>query len=443
MLKPDAVLAFVLIDIVIILVMARLVGGLFVRIGQPRVVGEIVAGILLGPTLLGPKLFAWTEPWGALDCTTSIQAAPPGTKPSITACVFPTQARGVLGLLGQIALVFFMFLVGLELDFDRLKGRATGIALVAFGAVAVPVGLGFVIGPLLYDEKWVFRGPDGLASKSSFTLFVAAMLSVTAFPVMARILQEKRLTQTLMGSIAVAAAAVVTVLMFLVVAVASGVARDQSSTDIALKFVYAGLFIAVMFLVVRPLLARLGAAYESRGDLSSEMFAIVVVVLFASAFVANRIGINVIVGGFVAGAVLPARVALFRDLSARLAEVTGVVLLPIFLAFSGLNTDFTQLGVSFVGGILIFLAAGIIGKWLGSAVFARIGGLNWTEGNAIGVLMNCRGLLVLVVALIGFEQQIISAPMQVAGVVMALITTMMTAPLFDRFYEKLPQDEAR
>jgi Kef-type K+ transport system membrane component KefB len=167
------------------------------------------------------------------------------------------------------------------------------------------------------------------------------------------------------------------------------------------------------------------------------------VVLFASAFVANRIGINVIVGGFVAGAILPARVALFRDLSARLAEVTGVVLLPIFLAFSGLNTDFTQLGASFVVGIVVFVAAGIVGKWLGSAVFARLGGLTWTEGNAIGVLMNCRGLLVLVVALIGFEQQIISAPMQVAGVVMALITTMMTGPLFDRFYEKLPQEEAR
>jgi len=443
MLKPDAVLGFVLLDIAIILVMARLVGGLFVRLGQPRVVGEIVAGVLLGPTLLGPKLFTWANSPSYLDCDTSlaVNVAPPATAPveSITTCVFPPQARGVLGLLGQIALVFFMFLVGLELDFNLLKGKAKGIALVAFGAVALPIALGFVVGPILYDEKWVAAGADGtLASKSSFTLFVAAMLSVTAFPVMARILQEKRLTQSQMGAIAIAAAAIVTVLMFLAVAVARGVAKDESTGNIALKFVLAAAFIAVMFVVVRPLLLRLGSAYERGGLLTSEMFAIIVVVLFASAYVAHKIGINVIVGGFVAGAVLPARVALFRDLSARLSEITGVVLLPIFLAFSGLNTDFTKLGAAFIVGVVIFVVAGIIGKWVGSAVAARAGGLTWTEGNTIGVLMNCRGLLVLVVALIGFEQGIISAPMQVAGVVMALVTTMMTGPLFDLFYRKLP-----
>ncbi len=154
---------------------------------------------------------------------------------------------------------------------------------------------------------------------------------------------------------------------------------------------------------------------------------------FASAYAANQIGINVIVGAFLAGAVLPARQGLFREMSRRLADVTAVILLPIFLAFSGLNTDFTKLRASHIPAILLFLLAGIVGKWAGSAVFAKMGGLSWAEGNVLGVLMNCRGLLVLVVALIALNQGVITPPMQVAGVVMALVTTMMTGPLVDRF----------
>jgi Kef-type K+ transport system membrane component KefB len=440
-LTADAVLAFVLLDLVIILAAARLVGGLFRRVGQPRVVGEIVAGVLLGPTLLGPKLFTWTSSWQYLQCDASLSApsTPPAAAESVTWCLFPQQARGVLGILGQLALVFFMFLVGLELDFGLLRGRGRAIGLVSVGAVAVPVGLAFLVGPLLYDAKWV-GAPDGtLASQSSFTLFLAAMLAVTAFPVMARILQEKGLTQSAMGSVGVAAAAVVTVLMFLAVAVAAGVASHQGPSSLALKFVVTAIYLAVLFLVVRPALVPLGRRYEERG-LSADVFALILVVLLASAYAAHKIGVNVIVGGFLAGAILPARVALFRDMAARLADFTAIFLLPVFLAFSGLNTDFTTLGVSFVAGIALFLVAGVVGKWLGSAVFARAGGLSWAEGNVIGILMNCRGLLVLVVALIGFQLGIISPQMQVGGVVMALVTTAMTGPLFDAFAARMPRE---
>ncbi|MGH9181709.1 MAG: cation:proton antiporter, partial [Acidimicrobiales bacterium] len=257
------------------------------------------------------------------------------------------------------------------------------------------------------------------------------------FPVMARILQEKGLTQSPMGAVGVAAAAVVTVLMFLAVAVAAGVASEQGPSSLATKFVVAGVYIAILFLVVKRLLAPLGRAYEARGTLTPTIFAVIMIVLFASAYTAHKIGINVIVGGFLAGSILPARQALFRDMAGRLADFTAIILLPIFLAFSGLNTDFTTLGVSFMGGIAIFLLAGIVGKWLGGAVFARLGGLSWAEGNVLGILMNCRGLLVLVVGLIGFSQGVISGPMQVGGVVMALVTTMMTGPLFDAFMPRV------
>jgi len=446
-LTPDQVLGMVLLDITIILIVARLMGKLANKVGQPAVVGEILAGIILGPSVLGATIFTWTNSWSFLHCEAALSAQIPGTPippegtppalESISSCFFPPQSQGVLGNLGQIALVFFMFLVGLELDFDLLKGKAKSIVMVSIGAIVVPIALAFVVGPILFNADYFAAGG---ASKSSFTLFVAAMLAVTAFPVMARILQEKKLTSSLMGATGVAAAAIVTVLMFLTVAVASGVATDQGASSLAVKFLEAGLFIAVLFFVVRPALVPLGRKYEEAGNLTAGLFAMVVVLLFASAYVAHQIGINVIVGGFLAGAILPARASLFRDIAARLSDITAIVLLPIFLAFSGLKTDFTKLSVDHIPAIALFLAAGIIGKWGGSAVFAKLGGLSWAEGNVLGVLMNCRGLLVLVVGLIALNQGVITPPMQVAGVLMALVTTMMTGPLVDRFLPTVAAD---
>lgn len=446
-LTPEQVLGFVLLDIAIILLVARLMGRLANKVGQPTVVGEIIAGIMLGPSLLGATIFTWTNSWSFLNCEQALSAQIPGTAippegtppavESITACLFPAQARGVLGIIGQIALVFFMFLVGLELNWKLLAGKAKSISLVAFGAIAVPIGFAFAIGPILYIKAFVpMFDTDAAPSQTSFTLFIAGMLAVTAFPVMARILQEKNLTATAMGSTGVAAAAVVTVLMFLTVAVAAGVATDQGPSKLAVKFLVAGVYIAVLFLVARPLLKPLGAAYERAGALTPLTFGIIMVFTFASAYAAHQIGINVIVGAFLAGAVLPAREGLFKDMARRLSDVTAIILLPIFLAFSGLNTDFTKLSVDYIPYILLFLFAGIVGKWAGSAVFAKMGGLSWAEGNVLGILMNCRGLLVLVVALIALNQGVITPPMQVAGVVMALVTTMMTGPLVDRFLPK-------
>lgn len=434
-LPPDLVLAFVLLDLGIILVAARLVGALALKLGQPRVVGEIVAGVLLGPTLLGATMFVWAKPWKFVHCGVSLNAISEALRPppNISSCLFPQQARGVLSVLGQIALMLFMFLVGLELDYGLLKGKVRGIATVAVGVVAVPIALGFAIGPALYNKTFVANFSDTALrpSQTTFTLFVAAMLSVTAFPVLARILQEKGLTQSPMGAVGVAAAAIVTVLMFLTLAVAAGVNRGQSGSDHAVTFALTGVFIAVLFLAVRPMLVPLGRTFSGTGELSSTLFAAIVVLLVACSYVADRLGLTVIVGGFLAGAVLPARKELFRALSSRLSDLTAIVLLPVFLAFSGLNTDFTKLGVAAVGGLALFVAMGIAGKWLGGAASARLGGLSWAEGNVIGVLMNCRGLLVLVVALIAFQGGVISPAMQVGGVLMALITTAMTGPLFD------------
>lgn len=435
-LTSDLVVAFVILDLAIILTTARLVGSLFTRLRQPRVVGEIVAGVLLGPTLLGPTIFNWGNPPKFLHCSEALGAS---GVPSITTCLFPPQARSALGLLGQLALTLFMFLVGLELDYRFTKGKGRGITTVSLGVVAVPLVFGFLIGPALYNSKFVGQfGTADQPSQLAFSIMLGAMLAVTAFPVMARILQEKRLTQTPMGSVGVASAAVTSVLMFLVVATATKVAKGGGASAVLETYVLAALYLAVMWFVVRRALVPMGRKFEETGTLGGTMFASVIVLVLVSAYVAQRLGLTVIVGAFMVGAILPARKGLFREFASRLADLTAIVLLPVFLAFSGLQTDFTKLGSSFVVGLTLFVLAGIAGKWVGGAVAARLGGLSWAEGNVIGILMNCRGLLVLVVALIAFTEGVISAQLQVAAVLMALITTMMTGPLFDRFIGRVP-----
>jgi Kef-type K+ transport system membrane component KefB len=437
---PDAeVLLFVLFDLVVILLVARAVGLLAARLRQPVVVGEIIAGILLGPTLLGPTVFGWHHPWALLHCPAALAVAATPTKPSITACLFPPQARSFLNVFGQLALILYMFLVGVELDFGLLRGRGRGIAAVSAGAVLAPLGLAFAIGPVLYDRTFVVGFDTGSAvSRTGFILFIAAMLAVTAFPVMASILQEKGLSTSVMGSVGIASAAVVTVAMFLILAVASDVAGHRGAGTIGATFGETAGLVAGMLLVVRPALRPIGRRIEADGRLTAPTFSVLLAVAVGCGWVAQLIGVNVIVGGFLAGAVMPARAMLFREVSLRLSDVTRVLLLPVFLAFSGLNTDFTKLGLSALPGILLLLGAAIVGKWGGSAVSARLAGLSWAEGNALGVLMNCRGLLVLVVALIAFNSHAVTAPLQVGGVLMALVTTVMTAPLFDAARSRLP-----
>lgn len=440
-LASDLVLAFVLLDIVIILAAAQAFGALARRLHQPTVVGHIVAGVLLGPTLLGPTLFTWGQSWASLHCDAALSVT--GASPSVGNCLFPPQARSVLGVIGQIALILYMFLVGVELDHRMLKGRGRSVVTLAVGALVIPLMLGFVVGPLLSGSNFVAAfGTADQPPALAFNLMVGAMLSVTAFPVMAHILQEKGLSRSRMGSIGIAAAAVLSVLMFLAVAAAGGVARDESAAAIGPRFIAAGIFVIVLVAVVRPALAPLGRAVEARGSLPSATFTIVFVLLFSSAYVADRIGINVIPGAFLVGAILPARVVMLREMRAHLHELTISVLLPIFLAFSGLNTDFTTLGLSSMGGIALFIAAGIVGKWAGGAMSARLGGLTWAEGSLLGVLMNCRGLLVLVVALVAVDAGVISGTLQVGAVLMALITTMMTGPLFDALVPRIIGDDA-
>ncbi len=472
MLSGSQVIGFVLFDLMIILMAARLFGAAAKRVGQPSVVGEIIAGVVLGPSVLGVTLLQLSPDlgfsFGGIDFPLLCEASLAGTTtlPSITSCLFPPQAQSILNGVGQLALLLFMFLVGLELDLEQLKGKGRQIGIVAGGAVAIPMLLGLLIAPLLYNETFV--ADITTVSSLGFGLFIGAFISITALPVMVRILQEKGKATTPLGIVGIAAAAVVTVLMFVMVAIAAGVSTGAPTSGLIGKVLLSLVYLAVMVLVAPRVMDRmLGQPYLNRAQaigmasarqtfsgmaadapsgaghaLTHAMFAWTLVLVFASGWIAHILGINVIVGGFMAGLAMPVREGLVRDMTTELFDTVVTVLLPVFLAFAGLRADFTQLTVGAIPGILIFVVTCIIGKWGAGAVLGRASGLEWRESNLLGILLNCRGLLPLVVGLVGLQAGVISPIMNVAAVVMALVTTSMTGPLFDRFNTPAPEPMA-
>jgi Kef-type K+ transport system membrane component KefB len=421
-LPPPDVIAYVLADLAIILVAARLVGGLFVRLGQPRVVGEIIAGILIGPTLLGGQLAAAPSP-----------TAPDGVAGvGLVNDIYPLQAFAFLNLVGQIALVLYMFLVGLELDQRLLKGRGRQISIMAVAVVAVPLGLAFATGGFFDDPSWKTEG----ISTTTFLLFLGAALSVTAFPVMARILQEKGLMATQMGALGVGSAAVVTVLMFLAIAAASASAEGSGVlSGVGIKF---GLVLALwagLLLLIRPAMGWMVRRWQP-GQPVGSIIAITLIGALLTALATDRIiGVG-LVGGFLFGTAVPASQELVETIVDRLEDAVVVFFLPVFLAVSGLRTDLKTITLELVPGLLIFLALMIVGKWGAGYLAGRAVGLRGNQANTLGVLLNCRGLLILVVGLIGLQLGVITTGMQGVFVIGAIVTTLMTGPLVDVFIRK-------
>ncbi|MEX2551987.1 MAG: cation:proton antiporter [Actinomycetota bacterium] len=400
-----------LVGIALIFASARVLGAIARRIGFPVVVGEIAAGVLLGPTILGRTGFS----------------------------PFPPEVRPILNLIGQVGLVLFMAMVGLQLDLTPLRAGARSILLITLGVAAVSIVAGVVVGHYLYRASFVPQFATSAApSKAGFLLMVGAMLSATAFPVVARILQEMRLAGSRIGTLTIATSAAVTLVTFLTAAVAGGLARRDGAWELASTFVYATLFVAALFLVVRPAMVPVARASKARGAATGPMWACFFAVVAAGAYVAGRIGITVVVGAFLIGVVMPARRLLAHEFSLRFSKPTSLLLLPIFFAYSGLNTDFRSLSGEAVGGFLLFVAVGAASNWLAGMLFGPWGGLSLCEANVVGILLNCRGLMVLVVGLVALEQGIISAPLHAAGVALSLLTTAVTGPLVRLFVERIP-----
>ena len=429
-LSETEVVAYVLVDLAIIVAAARTVGWLFVRMNQPRVIGEIVAGILLGPTLLGGSLASGPDDPGS----------------GLVNELFPFQAFEFLNLIATLALVLFMFLVGLEVEQRFFRGRGRQIVTLALAVTIVPFLIGFGVAALL-DKPDVWRvlttrdGED--VPFITHALFIGAGLAVTAFPVMARILQERNMLSSEMGAVAIGAAAISLPLMFIIVASAFATGPHGVPESAAVKLALAAALAAFLLVVVRPALRWvLSRRYSAGGELDASLFALLLIGTFLSAAVADRIGVQALTGGFLFGAAVPQVPGLAQAVATRLEDLVVIVLIPVLLTVAGLHTNLRQFELEDVGGLLLFLGAMIVAKWGVSAFTGPAVGLSWRESNALGVLMNCRGLEILIVGLIGLQAGVLTEQMMAVFVLGAIVTTLMTGPLFDRFAPREPVEPA-
>lgn len=396
-----------LIQIGVILVVARIVGFIFRKIHQPQVMGEMVAGILLGPSLLG---------WLA---------------PAASATLFPPDSLGYLNSLSQIGLLIFMFLVGLELDPQILRGRGHAAVVTSHVSILAPFFLGTLLALYLYP-----RLSDDSVSFTNYALFMGIAMSITAFPVLARILTERNLLRTQIGSVTIACAAVDDVTGWSILAGVVLLARaGATATPLWVTILGTAVYILGMIFVVRPLLRNLETLFKLRNRLSQDIMAIIFLLLLASGLITEWLGIHALFGAFLMGAIMPKHYGFVHTLTEKLEYVAVVLLLPLFFAFTGLRTS-----IGLVNGaemwfycFLIILVA-VAGKFGGSTLAARITGLSWREAGALGVLMNTRGLMELVVLNIGLDIGVLSPAMFTMMVLMALVTTFMTAPMLEWIY---------
>lgn len=400
-------LTLLLVQLIVIIGLSRLIGRGARWLGQPLVIAEVVAGIVLGPSLLG--LVA----------------------PGVLATLFPASSMPGLTMLSQVGLVLFMFLIGLELDPKLLKGRGRSSVAISHSSIVVPFALGAAAAALWLYEKLA----DPAVPLSSFVLFMGVAMSITAFPVLARILTDRGLLQSRVGTIAIACAAVDDVTAWCLLAFVVSIVRASDLAQAGLTTLFALLYIGFVLVVVRPFLARLAARVVSREGLTQNVVAGTLVLLLASAWATELIGIHALFGAFLFGAVIPKEGGLADALAERLQDVAVVLLLPVFFAFSGLRTQIGLLNTVedwVTCGVIILLA--VIGKFGGSAVAARLTGMPWREASAVGVLMNTRGLMELIVLNLGLDLGVISPQLFTMMVLMALVTTFMTTPLLRWFY---------
>jgi Kef-type K+ transport system membrane component KefB len=407
-------MTLILFSLVVIIVVARAFGWLFTRIGQPAVVGEIAAGVLLGPTLLGDSVSEW---------------------------LFPVDQRAFLALLANVGLVLFMFIVGLELDTGLVKGHGRVAGSVSVASIVLPFSLGVGLALILADR---YADPG---ERLPFVLFIGASMSVTAFPVLARILTDRNMHRTQTGGLALACAAVDDVLAWTLLAVVIGIAGGTEESGLqAWLIVLAIPFAVFMLVVVRPGLGRLTQVHERLGRLTPGLLAAVLVGLLAASAVTELLHVHFIFGAFLFGAVMPREGAerLRHEILVRLEQISVVLLLPVFFLVSGLKVDLRGFDLTQVLILLLILTVAIVGKGLGAYLGARLTAVPTWQARSLGVLMNTRGLTELVILNVGRDKGLIGDELFSMLVVMALVTTMMTGPLLRRTYppDKVARDIA-
>ena len=411
-------LSLLLLQLILIVLLARILGAAAARAGQPAVIGEMVAGVVLGPSVLG------------------------GLFPHFFAFVFPADSLGALRILSQVGVILFMFLVGMELDLHQARRQADTALMVSHVGIILPCFLGVVFALFIHRFHRPLAPPE--VSFLPFGLFMGIAMSLTAFPVLARILQERGLTTTPLGSMALTCAAIGDLTAWcglaLVVAVVKAGGLEASVVTILLTLA----FIAALSFLVKPWLNHFIQARPYHATAPGPGIVVAMLILvFSSALFTEIIGIHALFGAFLAGVIMPANAEFRFHLRGKLENFTSALLLPLFFAFTGLRT---QLGLlhdwnawSICAGIIF---AATLGKLGGTMITARFTGLNWHDSFVLGALMNTRGLVELIVLNLGLDLGVFTPPLFTMLVIMALFTTAMTGPLLSRA-KVLPRTDSR
>ncbi|MCS2971772.1 cation:proton antiporter [Bacteroides fragilis] len=394
-------LSILLIQIVAVLLMVRLFGFLFKHIGQPGVIGEIVAGIVLGPSVLGYFF------------------------PDVFQALFPPESLTNLELLSQVGLVLFMFVIGMELDFSVLKNKINETLVISHAGILVPFFLGIVASYWIYEEYAAAQ-----TAFLPFALFIGISMSITAFPVLARIIQERNMTKTSLGTLAIASAANDDVTAWCLLAVVIAIAKAGTFASALYAIGLTALYIIIMFMVVRPFLKKVGEVYANQEVINKTFVALILLILIISSTLTEIIGIHALFGAFMAGVVMPPSIGFRKVMMEKVEDIALVFFLPLFFAFTGLRTEIGLINSPALWGVcLLLITVAVAGKLGGCAVAARLVGESWKDSFTIGTLMNTRGLMELVALNIGYEMGVLPPSIFVILVIMALVTTFMTTPL--------------
>jgi Kef-type K+ transport system membrane component KefB len=412
-LKLEKLLLLLLTDLAGIVAAARFFAWVFRRFGQPAVVGEILAGVILGPSLLGRF-------W-----------------PGVYATMLPKNVSGMLSVISQIGLVLLMLLIGLEFPFAAMSRAIRPAAATAISGIVVPFAGAYAL------AGWIYRIAPGSGGENAFRLFFATAVSITAIPIMGRILIETRLTRTRMGLVSISAAAIDDALGWILLgAVVALVTRgDVRASALALSFSAVAAAATFFWAAGRFGLARLRIRLREGDRLSLPVLSVVLAVTFLTAALTNALGVFSIFGGFLCGVAVSFNETLARGIRNSIGDLVYALLLPIFFMFSGLRTDLRSLGG---GGVLLWALAAVIvvscvTKFGATMLASRVAGLPWREAFGVGLLMNTRALMALVVINIGADLGVVSSPVFFMLITMALTTTVITTPILRRAYP-MPQE---
>ncbi|MDR1408320.1 MAG: cation:proton antiporter [Tannerella sp.] len=390
-----------LLQIIVILITGRIVGWLFSRIRQPGVIGEILAGIILGPSILGYFM------------------------PDVSLFLFPRESLSNINLLSQFGLILFMYTIGMELDLTSVRKKLQASILISHTSLIVPFFLGMLMAYFIYDTYAYCETPF-----LSFALFIGIAMSITAFPVLARIIQEKKLTRTHLGTVSLASAANSDISAWCILAVVMAVTQAGGMLGAVYNILLSGVYMLVMFFIVRPLLRMVGDLYHNKEVIDKSFVILIFLFLLVSSYLTEMLGLHALFGAFMAGVVMPQNDHFRSIMTEKVEDVSLALFLPLFFASTGLRTEIGLLDTPEMWTLCgLFIAVAVVGKFGSTVVAARVVKESWKDSLLLGGLMNTRGLMELVVLTIGYEMHILPPPVFVMLVLMTLVTTFMTTPL--------------